>query len=313
MRHFLLGKDLRSFVDGSETIAEDASPQDREAFGKKSQKALSAIVMVVSPSQFYLITCCNSPKKAWDALKSHFERDTLANKLFLKKKYFRMEMKETTSVEKHLKEMKELTDQLAAVGAPIAEEDQVVTIVGSMPNKFSTLVTALEARGDDDLSLSYVQQALIHEEHKFNGSTVLTDTTGGPGGSALLAKQPRQIRCYGCGEVGHIRRYCSQKKVAHNASTARENDGGERAGAFAASVELPAGVVWFVHSGASSHMTRKEQLLINYKEFEVPRKVSLGDGSSVNAVGVGNVHLKILFQVSQPKINAMYGVLYVPS
>ena len=48
-----------------------------------------------------------------------------------------MEMKETTSIEKHLKEMKELTEQLAAVGAPIAEEDQIVTLLGSMPKKFS--------------------------------------------------------------------------------------------------------------------------------------------------------------------------------
>ncbi len=102
-----------------------------------------------------------------------------------------MEMKETTSIEKHLKEMKELTDQLAAVGVPTAE-DQVVTLLGSMTKKFSTLVTALKARGDDDLSVSYVQQALIHEEHKFSGSTVLTDNTRGTGGSSLLAKQPRQ-------------------------------------------------------------------------------------------------------------------------
>ncbi len=65
------------------------------------------------------------------------------------------------------------------MGSPIAEEDQVVILLGSMPKKFSTLVTALEARGDDDLSLSYIQQALIHEEHKFSGSTVLTDTTKG--------------------------------------------------------------------------------------------------------------------------------------
>ncbi len=77
-------------------------------------------------------------------------------------------------------------------------------------------------------------------------------------------------------------------------------------------MELPAGVVWLVDSGASSHMTREKQLLIDYKEFEVPRKVSLGDGNSVNVVGVGNVLLKMLFQVSQPKINVMYGVLYVP-
>ena len=64
-----------------------------------------------------------------------------------------MEMKETASAEAHLREMKELADKLAAVGAPITEEDQVVTLLGSLPKKYSTLVTALEARAGDDLSL----------------------------------------------------------------------------------------------------------------------------------------------------------------
>ena len=42
-------------------------------------------------------------------------------------------MKEDTSVEAHLKQMKEITDRLAAIGAPISEEDQVVTLLGSVP------------------------------------------------------------------------------------------------------------------------------------------------------------------------------------
>ena len=53
-----------------------------------------------------------------------------------------MEMKEDTSVEEHIKNMKELTDRLAAINAPIAEEDQVVTLLGSLPSSYSTLVTA---------------------------------------------------------------------------------------------------------------------------------------------------------------------------
>lgn len=216
-------------------------------------------------------------------------------------------MKETTSVETHLKEMKELTDQLAAVGAPIAEKDQVV--IGSVPKKFSTLVTALEARGDDDLSLSCVQQALVHEEHKISGNT---DATGGARGNALLGRQPRQWRCYECGEVGHICRYFPQKKPTHNASTAKKNDTDERAGAFAASVELPDGVVWLVDSGASSHMTR-EVLLTNYREFNVPQEISLGDGRSVDAIGAGNVHLKMSFRVSYPKMNIVYTCLSFPA
>lgn len=85
-----------------------------------------------------------------------------------------MEMKEMSSAEAHLKEMKEVTDKIAAVGAFITEEDQVVILLGSLPKKYSTLVTALEAQGDD-LSLSYTQQALIHDEHKISGSSSLTD------------------------------------------------------------------------------------------------------------------------------------------
>ena len=73
-----------------------------------------------------------------------------------------MEMKEGTSVETHIKKMKEITDKLASVSTPISEEDQVVTFLGSLPSSYATLVTALEARVDD-LSLEFVQQSLIHE------------------------------------------------------------------------------------------------------------------------------------------------------
>ena len=64
--------------------------------------------------------------------------------------------------------MKELTDRFAAIGAPISEEDQMVALLGSLPWSYSTLVTALEARVDN-VSLTFVQQALVHEEQKSNG------------------------------------------------------------------------------------------------------------------------------------------------
>ena len=77
-------------------------------------------------------------------------------------------------MEAHIKTMKELTDRLAAIYAPIAEEDQVVTLLGSLPPSYSTLVTALEARGA--ITLSYVQQSLIREEQRLKESN--TQHTG---------------------------------------------------------------------------------------------------------------------------------------
>ena len=80
-----------------------------------------------------------------------------------------MEMKDGTSMETHIKNIKELTDRLAAINAPIAEEDQVVTLLGSLPPSYSTLVTALEAR--DVISLSYVQQSSSVRNRELNKVT----------------------------------------------------------------------------------------------------------------------------------------------
>ena len=83
-------------------------------------------------------------------------------------------MKEGTSIEAHLKDMKVITDKLAAIGAPPppSEENQVVTLLGSLLCSYAILVTVLEAKVDD-VQLSHVQQALIHEEQKLDTITII--------------------------------------------------------------------------------------------------------------------------------------------
>ena len=70
-------------------------------------------------------------------------------------------MREGTSVEKHLKGIKELTGYRAASLAPIDEDDQIVTLLESLSKSYSMLVTALGARRSNT-SLNYVQQAFFH-------------------------------------------------------------------------------------------------------------------------------------------------------
>ena len=328
MRHLLLAKGLWGYIDGTETLREDASAQQRADFRKASQKAFSTIVMAISTSQLYLVTSLEEPKNAWDALRDHYERNTLANKLMLKKQYFRTEMKEGTSIEAHMKYMKELTDKLAAIGAPISEEDKVVTLLGSLPKSCSALVTALEAR--ERVSLSYVQQSLIHEEQKLNGEMKLQGVdsrmNAGQNTSALVGqlkgqKQFKKPKCYNCGKVGHFFRSCPKKqeshgkKAQHQARSAEVKDTdfeSEKPGAFAAMVKTPEMAKWILDSGATSHMTQTRELLTDYQELERPERVKLGDGHIVEAVGVGNVHLKMLFDDEKPKMSIMYHVLYVP-
>ena len=333
IKHLLLAKDLWGFVDGTEVLRDDASAQQQAEFNKKSQKAFSIMVMSVSSSQLYLITSYEEPGRAWTALRNHFERDTLVNKLMLKKQYFRMEMVEGTPMEAHIKTMKELTDRLAAINAPIGEEDQVVTLLGSLPPSYSTLVTALEAR--DAVTLSYVQQSLIREEQRLKESSIQhasLDKMSGTGRALIgkhdghTGKRHRNSKvCYLCGEVGHFRKDCP-KNVHQNLSKSKHkgksaclisegesySDSESDEKVFGVSSQSHNPNVWIVDSGASSHMTQRKELLMSYEQFDKPQKVTIGDGHMVEACGKGDIQFTMTLNNDKPKRVTMRDTLYVP-
>ena len=320
MKHLLLARDLWGVVDGSEPVPDPAT--DAIGYGKyqqKLQKALANIVLGISTSQLYLVTSCETPKDAWSALRDHFERDSLANKIMLKKQYFRMEMKEGTSVEDHLKKMKELTDKLAAVGSPISEEDQVVTLLGSLPSSYSALVTALEARSDD-ISLAYVQQALVHEELKRDGCQRPASWDSALVGAHIrrkgIGRSIKKIQCYNCGEFGHIQRDCSEplkrksKSSGPDCQAEMEEASVASVGAFGVTIGS-VNHLWLVDSGAESHMTWKKELLQDFKELEPPVRLQVLDGQTMDAVGVGKVRM-VMDLGSKKKAVTLNEVLYVP-
>ena len=335
MTHLLRAKGIWGFVDETETLRAGATEQQTADFKKQQEKTFSTLALAISPAQLYLITSYDKPKPVWDALCEHFEKNTLANKLLLKNQYFQMEMKEGSSIETHMKEMKELADRLAALGAAVLEEDQVVTLLGSLPPSYQMLVTTLEAR--NELTLNYVQQSLVHEEKKQSSGS----SSEKPGSHDAMyhshkeqhkdrdGKRQRSTcqwkpKCFSCGQKRHFQRDClspkrkKEKLTKHNAKPVKESatvdsDTDESYNSiFTASSNQSPSEQWLIDSGATSHMTYSRELLHCYRKFDVPQTVSLGDGRTVEAIGAGDNELNMMFKVSKKKRCTMKNVLYVP-
>ena len=125
--------------------------------------------------------------------------------------------------------------------------------------------------------------------------------TGTSQNTALLGQRYKGPPvCWSCNEVGHVQRYCPKKKgkLSHGATLVEKEDLDNSRGEGAFVTTTFTGGAWLVDSGASSHMTPNKEYFASYRMFDKPEKVHLGDGRVVEAVGVGNIHLKMVFRAS---------------
>ncbi|XP_046856238.1 uncharacterized protein LOC124449354 [Xenia sp. Carnegie-2017] len=216
MQAILESRELWRHVDGSVTNpdASDSSSGARIAFLKAQKKTKALLVTSINSDLVYLITECQTPKEIWDKLKERFERNTVANKLLLKQKFFSMKMEDSDSLVEHLRHMKEITDQLAAIKASIPEDEHIVALLLSLPRSYNTLIAALTAKGDE-LSLDQVHQALLSEEEKRSLYKSKDDCGKIDKGEMALQHDKNNrwpIKCDGCGEENHVIKKLSQKK-----------------------------------------------------------------------------------------------------
>ena len=312
MKHVLLAKGLWEFVDGTaKGPGRGATEGANVSFKLRSEKAITTIVLGMESKYMYLITTCETAEEVWEKLSNHFESKSVANRLFLKKEYFRMKMVEGQSMESHLKRMKEAADQLSSVGAKLDEEDHVAVLLGSLSNNYSGLVTAIGVKGEE-VCLDVVQQLLVHEEMKQKGEK----STETQEKSALISKEKKKfsLKCYNCGK-NHLRRNCPdwKQKSGHDAKKASEEPERSPSTAFMMNAPIKSGRdSWIIDSGASSHMTWDRELYNDLRTLSNPEDVLIGDGNVVKARGIGEIAVNCIVENGETKEGILYNVLYIP-
>ncbi|PSE80611.1 hypothetical protein C7G70_19190, partial [Acinetobacter baumannii] len=163
MRMVLEERDLWEVTCGEIKLEHCATTLDQTTFKRKSRKALAIICLAMEDSQLPLVRSAKDAFDAWSRLEGHFEKKSLANKLFLRRRFFTTMMAEGDDVLEHINKIKTLAEQLDAVGAPVSEDDLVITLLASLNESYQFLITALESRADS-LTSDLVTARLLHED-----------------------------------------------------------------------------------------------------------------------------------------------------
>ena len=331
----LMKQGVWKIVDGTEVAPEN--PVALSKFNDRKDKALSTLVLAVEPSLLYLLGDPQDPVEVWQKLCDQFQKKSWSNKLILRRKLLSLKPKENESIQSHIKAMVETFDALSVIGEAVEEEDRVVHILASLPEKYNMLVTALEASSEVP-KLEVVTEKLLNEERKIKEKCE-SNPRGDAQNSihdALLVNSQNKSRfsenprkCFYCGKTGHQIRFCEQKKqdedekenkrpevanfsYAQNQKKRYDSDSsGDECIALVSQVCEKNKSKWVMDSAATNHMCNERKQMQNMKRLEKVERVKLGNGDYVEAKFEGSVKLKIKHE-KNVRTFKLANVLFVP-
>jgi hypothetical protein len=156
--------DITEIIAG---VAEGAGQTNEIAEHKrKDKKCKSMIIRRIADSHLEYVKDKSSSYAVLGALKSTFERKSVATQLYLRRKLLTLKCENSEELDKHFLTFDNIVRELKATGATLEESDIVCHLLLTLPDSYSTVVTAIETMDAAKLNLELVKGRLLDEANK---------------------------------------------------------------------------------------------------------------------------------------------------
>ena len=266
-------------------------------------KAFAIVSTMIDVRYQSMVRNCQTAAEAWMTLKNFFVRQSVHNRVQVRRQLHEFKMAKGSNIMDHLMKFDELCLSLATIGDAVSESEQLVILLGSLPDDYDAIIKIIE--NISDMTLFTAKEMLRREYDEYQRKEAKE--------SALKAAQwPRKGfkshgktrfngKCFLCGKFGHKKNDCYKNSDEGNGKGEKQEH------AFSAATNgLSSG--WLLDSGASSHMCPVKNEFASIELFKEPVPISIANGWEVKALGTGNVPLTL----KDGTLVRMYDVLFVP-
>lgn len=204
----------------------EAAAGDDKDEKEKEQEALAQIALTVSDNVVGHIRTAKTAKAAWEKICSVFEQKGLASQIFLRKKLINLKFVDSEPMRNHINKVRELADQLEAIGDAVKDKELAIIILCSLPERYDSLIISLEARPATELTFDFVAGRLLTEEERQKEQSI--NNNNDSIGTVMFSETGKDRRgkkqCHYCKRPGHLERNCWDK---HGRPGRGENNGEE--------------------------------------------------------------------------------------
>jgi len=334
---------LWSVVSGEDPKPDAATqPDELEEWLTKDKEAHAQLTLTLKDEPLSRVLYSTTSAEVWKKLSEQYEGRGKQSIAYLISELFWSTLSDDTAMESQLNLMQQKANVLKTIGQPLDDSLIAIAMVISLPSSYSTLRTILMATDDKLTTDMVINQVLIEERsQKSPGQTALsakaTSQTKGKGKAKSGKKsQKKKGTCTYCSKDGHTEdvRYKKKRDVAakDGMDKSKEKPKEEK-------TELAASVAqvdrnsppplrlfvarnqtdkatahdWIIDSGASAHMSCQHKWFTTYHRLVPPQSVTVGNGMSIPAVGIGCIHVNLKLDSGCTSTTVIRDVYYVPN
>nr|KYP63309.1 Retrovirus-related Pol polyprotein from transposon TNT 1-94 [Cajanus cajan] len=191
---------------------------------KVLKKAYSAILLSLGDEVLREVAEEKTAMEIWKKLESLYLKRSLANRLYLKKRLYTLQMEEEKSLKKHVDDFNKIILDLKSIDVKIDDEDQAIILLSSLPKRFEHFVDTM-LYGKASLIMAEVKATLNSKEIQRNGDSKGEQVAEGlftrgrqekkdfkQKKSSRSKSKGKNKRCFICDKEGHFKKDCPNRE-----------------------------------------------------------------------------------------------------